>query len=330
MGLFSAILDAVFGSDEQIGGKPVTRLLEVLSEDEVATMVVESTIGFAENTDGSDDAKLLLGGEIVLATGRTAADPFMFTGLSRAQFSTTARVHPVGTLVFDLSRNASAIDKLRRGFLVDWATGYDLDVIGSNLGLRKCPGLSDAQWRAVIKAVAYLPKQTVHAFDVALEALVGAGNYTIDERLITDPWTVFVEVVVALSTSLRGRFFLNGGERQLTTGAFTVGTSYLINHVLGVFLDTEAARRGNRDGTNYATTNTFAGSTVTLDASPGGAATAVIVDYGAFKAHYLADNETIRDDTDMYAYLADPTAAVRCLLDQVKAAGIRVEVSQMV
>jgi len=331
VGLFSAILDAVFGSDEQIGGKPVTRLLSVLTDTELAEMVVESTIGFGENNDGLNDAKLLLGGEIVLASGRTIADPFKFTGLTRAQNSTTAKNHSIGTLVFDLSRNASGMDHLRRGFLIDTALGSDLDVIGRNLGLEKCPGITDAQWRAIIKAVAYLPKQTRDAFDKALEALVGAGNFTLNEEFITDPWKVFVEILVALSTDIRGRFLLNGGEPALTTGLFTVDTAYPINHVIRVVDDLPQTRRGYRDGfTDYFAGGAFLGNTITLTVSPGGIGTPVIVDYGAFEAHYLADDETILHDEDFYAYLSDPLLAARCLLDQIRAAGIKVELSAKV
>ena len=69
------------------------------------------------------------------------------------------------------------------------------------------------------------------------------------------------------------------------------------------------------------------GSTITLGTSPGAGGTPVIVDYTAFSAHYLAENETTLHDADFYAYLADPLLATRCLLEQVRAAGIQVEVS---
>ncbi len=327
MGLFKAVLDAILGSDDSIAGQRFTRLSSPLAEGETADMFVESTLGFGEDTDGSSDARLLVGGEIVSATGRTDADPFKFAGLTRGEEATTDKLHPVGEVVWDLSRNASALDRVRRGILVRTARGEDLDVVGRNLGLKKCPGITESEWREIIKAVAYVPKQTIDAMDRALTALLGGGNYAIKE-LPSDPWRVFVEALVALSTSVRGRFLLNGGERQLTTGALTVDTTYDINHVLGVYDDTTMARRGYRSGTNYSTTNNFAGKTITLDASPGGAGAPVIVDYGAFKAHYLAADETIRDDGDRYAYLADPLAAARCLLDQIRAAGVRVDVVQ--
>jgi hypothetical protein len=333
VGLFKAVLDAVLGSDDQIAGQRFTRLSSPLAEGETADMFVESTLGFGEETDGTSDARLLVGGEIVAATGRTAADPFKFTGLTRGEEATTDKLHPVGEVVWDLSQNATALDRVRRGILVRTAVGEDLDVVGRNLGLRKCPGITESEWREIIKAVAYVPKQTLDAMDRALTALLGSGNYAIKE-LPSDPWKVFVEALVALSTSVRGRFLLNGGEAQLTTGALTVDTTYDVigtsgvDGVFGVYDDTPMARRGYRSGTNYSTTSTFAGKTITLDASPGAAGTPVLVDYTAFQAHYLAADETIRDDGDRYAYLADPLAAARCLLGQIRAAGVKVDVVQ--
>lgn len=327
-GLFRAILDAIQGEDESIAGQAISKLSSPLSASEVATMLVESTIGFGENTDGAGDAKVLVGGEVVTATGRTTVAPFSFTTLTRGVEQTTVKMHPTGTLVYDLSRNATALDRVRRGLLVNFALGEDLDVIGRNLGLRKCVGLTESQWRDIIKAVAYLPKQTIDAFNAVLTAFLGSSGYTLDEHIITDPFKVFVQIAVLLSTSLRGRFVLNGQEPQLTTGLTTVLTDYPINNVIGVYLDNLRTRRGNREGeTNYYSGGSFVGSTITLGLSPGAIGTAVLVDYGAFTAHYLAPDETERDALDFYAYLADPTATVKCLLDQIRAAGVQVNVT---
>lgn len=334
-GLFAAILDAVFREDNRIGGQAVTRVVETVNEDEVACIIVESTNGFGENNDGTNDARILLGGEIVEVAGR---DRTRFIGLTRGSDETKIPpFHVPGTLVFDLSGNKSAVDHLRRGFSVNTAVGEDLDIIGANLGLQRCVGLDQETWREIIKVVAYLPKQTLDAFRRALTALVGAGNFEVSEDLgsgspgglVTSPYQVFVEITGALSSLLRGRFVLNGGERQLTTGALEVVVNNDVNHVLGVFDDTELTRRGFRDGfTNYFTpTGTFSGKTITLDSSPGAAGTAVVVDYGAFTAHYLATDETIMDDGDFYAYLTDPTLAARCVLDLIRAAGVQVDIT---
>lgn len=324
-GLFSAILDAIHHEDERIGGQRVTRLTANVTKGETSTINVESTNGFGEYEDGENDALLLIGGELIQASGRTTTT---FTGLTRGTDGTDPIAHPEGRLVYDLSQNASAIDHVRRGFLVNFAIGEDLDVIGSNLGLTKCPDLDDDTWREIIKTVAYLPKNVLRAYYKALEALVGTGNFNVSTDIVSHPFQVFVEVAVALATSLEGRFFINGGEQQETTGTNTVDTDYDINHVLGVYDDTLSTRRGFRDGlTNYFTGGSFAGNTITLGSSPGGAGTKVIVDYGAFEAHYLADDETVRHDEDFYAYLTDPLVTARCLMEQIRMAGIKVNVS---
>ncbi len=354
MSLLEALVDGIVGEDERIAGKAFSRLTVVLNEADTTSATVESTLGFGEWDDGAADALLLINGEILYVTGRT--DPFVFTGLSRGFLDTEAQTHPVGTLVYDLSENTSALDHVRRGFLVDFAVGEDLDVIGRNLGLTKCVGITEDEWRAIIKAIAYLPKSTSDAFVAALDALWGSGNYDILESPAV-PWQVCVDILVGLSTTLQGRFMLNGGEPQLTTGANTVDTTYpllsptlaaypgspnqilgLREHtypagavgtaIVGVYDDTPETRRGTRDGlTNYFLPGgSVLGSTVTLGTSPGALGTLVIVDYTAFSAHYLAENETTLHADDFYTYLSDPLLATRCLLEQIRAAGIKVEV----
>lgn len=333
-GLFKAILDAIFQEDNRIAGQAVTILTATLTETDV-TALVEATNGFGENTDGVGDARLLVGGEIILASGKTVST---FTGLTRgADDSKIPAFHVPGTLVFDLSGNKSSLDLLRRGFSVNTAVGEDLDIIGANLGLHRCVGITQETWREIIKVIAYLPKNTLDAFQQALTALLGAGNFEVYESLgsaspggvVASPYQIFVDVVAVIATSLRGRFVLNGGEPQLTTDVLEVETDHAINHVLGVYDDNLLTQRGYRDGfTNYfLPTGSFVGTTITLDSTPGGAGTPVIVDYGANEAHYLAPDETVSDDgDDFYAYLSDPTQTTRCILDLIRMAGVQLNI----
>lgn len=335
-GALRAALDAIFKSDDRIAGRAVTRLTADLPSSDTSGMLVESTIGFGEYVDrlvdpgAAGNARVLINGEIITAAARRSRVPFQFTTLTRGEAATTVLTHPAGSLVYDLSHNASAIDHLRRGFLVEYALGEDLEVIARNLGLHRCAGMSQEALRRVIMAVAYLPKSTAHAFREALTALLGNTNFSVVERTTSDPFVVFVEVAVALSTDIRGRFLLNGGEPQLTTGLNTVVVDYDVRHVLGVYADTVLARRGYRQGmTNYLNPGgSFVGPTITLGTSPGPAGTPVIVDYGAFPAHYLALDETVRATAGSHwAYLSDPLFAARCLLDQIRAAGVQVRFS---
>lgn len=328
MGLLKAMLDAIHNEDNRIAGVAVTRLTAQLAEDDTTDLSVESTIGFGEDTDGLADAKLLINGEIVYATGRlNGPTTFKFTGLTRGVVSSTVRTHPPGTLVYDLSRNKSALDLVRRGLFVSTALAEDLNIIGRNLGLHRCSGIDDETWRRLIKAMAYLPKTTVQAFELALTALYdNTTSWEVNERLISDPYKVFVNVSPAVAAAQRGHFYLNGGETALTTGGLSVDTDYLINNVIGVYDDTPLTRRGWREGfTNYYSGGSFLGSTITLGSSPGAAGTPVIVDYGAFRGHSLALDTTLLDDEDFYPYLADPLSTVRCVLNQVRAAGVKVE-----
>lgn len=335
-GLLAAIIDAIFGQDERIAGQATTRLTVGLS-DAAASIFVNSTIGFGEFTNGTGDARVVVGKEIILASGRTDTS---FTGLTRGVDGTkTPARHPAGAAVRDLSINKSALDLARRGMMVRFAIGPDLDVIGRNLGLKKCPGLDDDTWRRIIEDVAYLAKQPESAFVVALTALVGPGNFTIRERNISRPGELIIEISGPLIASLDGQFFVNGGEPQLTTGPLSV---VVANPVLaspvdppgpppvGVYWvvdDTPLTRAGIRDGfTNYFTGGSFVGNVITLGSSPGPAGTPVIVDYNAFRAHYIAPTTVFAEDDDQYAYFSSRLDTARCLLDQVRAAGIRVTV----
>lgn len=327
-GLWKAILDAIFGQADAYAGQSITELTTPLAIDEVATMNVASTIRFGVNTDGTNVALLLVGGEVILATGRTLTS---FTTLTRGVQTTQPRTHPPGTLVYDLTRNRTAIDLVRRGLFVGTARLEDLDVIGRNLGLHKCPGLDEETWRSLIQVMAYLPNQPIDAFKRVLDVFPGIGNYEIVEDLISSPTQVFVYVSIPTTNQLRGKFFLNGGEPHLANGAGTqVTTTYAINHVIGVYDDDDDTRRGNREGrANYLNPGgTFLGNVITLG-TPVAASAPLIVDYGAFEAHYLATDETERypTDGDFFPYLSDPSAIVQCLLDQVRAAGVRVIVT---
>jgi len=347
MGLLSAILDAVFGEIDQAGGRAAARLTAPLTVSETGTMSVDSTLRFGEDVDGAAVARLLINGEIITATGRTAVAPFTFTGLTRGVDGTVAIGHPTGGIILDLARNSSAVDHVRRGLFVDTAQGADLDVIGRNLGLYKCPGVDQETWRRLIKVLAYLPKNTIDAFERVLEALV-PGGYDILEMLITDPYTLFVAVEVTLVTGdpegVRGRFFLTGGHVELTTqldevDVFYNGAPVQLRTVNGVYMDTLSARRGARTGTNF-----FAGggsftpgaNTITLGSSPGAIGTSMVIDYTGYGAddtiayHHLAVDETVRNVNDYPPYLYDPLRAVRCVLDQIRPVGTRIDVSTRV
>lgn len=318
-GLLRALLEAIHGQDDQLAGRAFTRALGPLTVVD-SVLAVESTISFGENVDGAGDARLLVDGEVMLASGRTSTvGAQTFTGLTRGADGTMARTHVAGAIVLDASGNRSARDLVRRGLFVNTARLGDLDVVGRNLGLHKCPGLTEEQWRRVIKAIAYAPKTLIASVDAVLEAYYGnTTDYQIVEQAISNPYNLLVLVTDTLATSTHGRFYLNGGELALTTGLTTVVAAHPIRNAQAVVLASTYAKRGGRDGlTNYY--SSFVGSTITLGSSPGAIGTPVLIDYaGAGTNHYLADNETVLDDHDNYPYLTDTLGVLSCLANQVR------------
>lgn len=328
MGLWRAILEAVLGGADDFAGQSVTELTSALTDVSVGPMAVKSTVRFGENKDGTSNARVLVNGEIIEATGRTLTS---FTGLTRGVDTTPVRLHPFGSLVFDLSFNRTARDLVRRGFFVRTARLEDLDTIGRNLGLHKCPGLDEETWRSLISVMAYLPNQPIDAFKAVLDVYPGVGNYRLFEDLITAPNVVTVEIDLTAfgTTSLRGKFFLNGGEEAKCNDGLHVTTLYPINNVSGVFIKSQYTDHGERDGlvNYYLPGGTFVGSTITLG-TPVAPGSEMVVDYGAFTAHYLGLNETLRAgvDGDYFPYLSDASAIITCLLDQIRAAGVKVNI----
>lgn len=136
------------------------------------------------------------------------------------------QVHAVESTVMDLNRSRSALDQLRRAMLVAYAEGEDLNAIGRNLGVDRYFFLgSDTVFRDIIQAVAYNPKGTMFGLELALDAMLGEGNYEIVEDLITDPCTVFIRFLGTAATDeiSEGKTFLSGAELQPPTSSTTVG-----------------------------------------------------------------------------------------------------------
>lgn len=344
-GWVAAVVDAAMGIIDEIAGRPVTRLTSPLSAAEVTVCGVESTLGFGALVDGTPSARFLINGEIITAETRTETVPYGFATLTRGVDGTTAAAHAAGSIVFDLSENTSALDHVRRGFFVDTAVGGDLDVIARNHGLMKCPGLSEEQWRRLIKVMSYMPRQSIAAFELVLGAYFDTGNpsdlWSVNERPSTDPWVTFVEGNLPMTDSPIGKFYLHGGEPALTTGLTTIETLYpigpAVDGVFGVYPDTVATRRGARSGpgiTDFFSSYVPGTTTITLSPSPGPIGTPMIVDYRSnptLSYHFLATDETVTaDPRDTWAYVSDPLEGLRCILDEVRAAGTQLDLTSKV
>lgn len=170
-------------------------------------------------------------------------------------------------------------------------------------------GSTELQMRdAVIAAIAGAPTLDITASaadpsNVALQndAIGTAGN-------------------VAITTTVADSVFAVSGM----AGGLAAGTSGGI----AIYLDNSATREGARDSaTNYFPGGSFAGSVIT-PGTPLAPGTAVLVDYNGHRAHYLAPDDTfVNDGTDFPPYFSDDLLAARCVLDQVRAAGVGVELS---
>lgn len=153
------------------------------------------------------------------------------------------------------------------------------------------------------------------------------------------PCTVIIRIVGAPPTSALGFAYLQGGEVVTSTDADTVEVAAPIRQVLGVWLASDTQRQG----TNYATTNQFSGSTITLDTSLPAANTEVIVDYGAINAptdpptggvpgradgpataQLLENVDTLNTGTpERYPlYLGDRGGVLKAIFDTITVAGV--------
>ena len=214
-GLVEALTE-IFGEEQNLaGGLRMTRTTAVVSATDVI-VPVETT--FELPTTG----KFGLDGIVYYYTGTTATS---FTGVSHIAAGASvagARIqHRVNSTVVDLSGQYSALDLLRRGFLVNYAEGDDLSALARNLGVNRLPIFrDDDQFRAVVKALAYSPRGTVLALETALESLLGAGNYEVYEDLVQHPCTVFIRIdpSVFMGASSAGKAYMNPVEWDALAG----------------------------------------------------------------------------------------------------------------
>lgn len=136
-------------------------------------LLVENAIEFA---DPASPGRVVLDGVVYFYTGKTANS---FTGITYDDGTGlikngVSKQHKSLALVSDYSKAKSALDIYRRSFLVAYATGKDLDIIGRNLGVERPPELIDDDvYRKLISAVAYAPRGTIFAMEQVLDVLLG-------------------------------------------------------------------------------------------------------------------------------------------------------------
>lgn len=145
---------------------------------------------------------------------------------ARAFHASLAQVAYAGAPVTDLVRVRDAV-------FLDTATGADLTALGRNLGVIHSPAVAnDDQYRALVKAIAYGPKTSVFGVQLALDALLGAGNYTLREDPVGAPCQVIIGVGYTALTQAGslGRSYM--GE-EVTVAPATDGSISLDAPVFG-------------------------------------------------------------------------------------------------
>ena len=189
----------------------------------VTSFPVETTYGW------SDSGKIGIGGVVYSYASKTDTT---FDGITFNQnlivIPGAGKQHRVNSPVVDLNRDRTALELVRRGLLVDYAESDELNALGRNLGVLRLPFIeSDDRFREIIKALAYNPKGTIYGIELALNGLVGEGNYEIYEDLINYNNTVFINLTGASLTedTSEGKAFLTAKENQPALSDTTVGIS---------------------------------------------------------------------------------------------------------
>ena len=255
-------LTSAFGLElTRLGGIRSTRIQEGYPVTEGdTTFRVETTLGW--ETSGF----FYLDDYLYKYTGVTTAPTYgEFTGVSYydvggfyagdaslpnppVYVSGAAKDHKVLAEVADYTRIYSALEKMRRSFLVDYATGVDLDTLARNIGVLRESGLinSDTIFRNVIKAIAYAPRGTMYVLELFLDAIFGSGNYQIFEDMTdsgytsrlgqtttNNPGQIFITADLTPSTTSTGRALIEAPVAAKVDYVAAAGTTTDVNIYAG-------------------------------------------------------------------------------------------------
>ena len=229
VGLLEGLTSAIGQELTRLGGLQSTRVqagFPVTAGD--TTIRVETTLGW------ESAGYFYLDSYLYKYTGITTNPTYgEFTGVSYfdevTYISGAAQDHAVLTEIMDYTRAYSAVDKMRRSFLVDYAAGIDLDTLARNIGVLRQPELetTDSIFRNIIKAIAYSPRGTMYIIELYLDALFGVGNYRIFEDMTNAGYTTRLG---QLEVNNPGQIFVT---TQLTEQEASTGAAYVEAPVRG-------------------------------------------------------------------------------------------------
>ncbi len=241
-----------------LGGGVFTKLVssswEVYDPAAIASLTVETT------HEWEDDGYFVLDGGLYRYTGKginTLNNVEYFNGEVWTYQLPADTVFEVGDEVVDFTRAYSGVDKMRRGFLLPYAEGTDLNTIGRNLSVPRPPTEVDSVYRKIVTALAYMPKGTMWAIEALLTAVLGEGNYEIFEDLTqpgTVPYAANHQSIIYVSgqatpTQSVGKTFIHASEYAPLITATTLDVSTEPLSMIGVRLAPEPLDRLVASGT---------------------------------------------------------------------------------
>lgn len=222
-----------------MGGQALTRTTAVYTAGD-ASLSVESTWRFPAS------GRIAFAGKVAAYATKTQTS---FEGLTDAITGATGvdtTAQPYAT-VMDYSRTESQIERLIGAFMVATADGSELATYGRVHGFPWVRGLTEEDYRSILREVNYGLAQTLYLCEQVLDILL-PGGYELYEDLESYPHTIFVSFDTGFSSSYAGKTFLCGGEAQSRTSTTTVDVDADPVTVYGVWDSTDY----DRTGTNYA------------------------------------------------------------------------------
>ena len=211
------------------------------------------------------------------------------------------------TQVLDLTQTYSSLDALRQSYFMALAQGADLATVGRDMGVSRDPSIArDDVYRAVIKKVAFGPRGTLLGIQGALDAMVGPGNYSLSEDLLSAPCQIKVSLpsTLLLGSTRQGKSYLEPLiPAAPQANVFTLPTT-VVNAIAATASPTTVLADCTQALPSAAAGFTVQGTSPTYDATR-----AAVGFYSAGTSlEFFADRADPIDDAQVYLDLIVPSA----------------------
>lgn len=156
--------------------------------------------------------------------------------------------HDPLAVVSDFTGFFSALDEYKRSFFVETAVGKDLDVVGGNIGVPRPSELGDDDlYRALIQAIAYAPRGTIFALELALDALL--GETVVQES--GDDFATIVDTLVTINGTLDASIEKGYRFRLKSEDDYLNETVLIEERISGTQLRLQSDRFGSLSGKKW-------------------------------------------------------------------------------